>query len=134
MRIVLLLIIALLPLQVVGQNFRSDSELLKRKCLTVKSFGVENKRSFRPMSLLYAGTLGFYQTQISPQWGANCAFEITCSHFSKKLVQEYGLAKGFFLSFDRIGRCSKISFFETSPIRINSYGKIIDDVEFYKLH
>ena len=117
-----------------AQDTAFDLQLLSQQKESVSSFGkVKKKKSFRPLSLLYAGTLGFYQNQISPQWGANCAFELTCSRFSAEMVKEYGLAKGFFMTFDRLGRCNKLSLYETLPMRINPQGKIIDPVAFYKI-
>lgn len=130
--VIILLLLAYLPLK--AQNSLKDMQLINQQQKGVQAFGVKKKKkTFNPLSILYAGTLGFYQTQVSAQWGANCAFELTCSRFSKEMVKEYGLAKGFFLTFDRIGRCSKISYFETLPVRINQQGKIIDNVEFYRV-
>lgn len=117
-----------------AQNTAYDLQLLGKQQHEVGAFGkVKKKRSFKPLSLLYAGTLGFYQSQISPQWGANCAFELTCSRFSAEMIKEYGLAKGFFMTFDRLGRCNKLSIYETLPLRINPQGKIIDPLAFYKI-
>lgn len=116
-----------------GQSQESDLLLLQQQRVKhAKAPPVNGKRTFNPLALLYKGTMGVYQHHISPQWGANCAFETTCSHFSKQLVHEFGLAKGFFLTLDRLGRCNKISFYETLPIRINAQGKIIDRVEYYR--
>ncbi|NBP70059.1 MAG: membrane protein insertion efficiency factor YidD [Cytophagia bacterium] len=119
----------------VAQDFKKDIELLiQQGKIEDTSTNLKNrKKSFNPLSLLYGATLGFYQTQISPQWGANCAFELTCSRFSGAMVKEYGLAKGFFLTLDRMGRCNKLSMYETLPLRITPQGKIIDEVAFYRL-
>ena len=135
MRPFLTLIFCVLGSYVFAQDIQGDLQLIKKESMSVQSFGQKNrKRSFNPLSILYASTLGFYQKQISPQWGANCAFELTCSRFSGAMVKEYGLAKGYFLTFDRLARCNKISFYETLPIRINAQGKIIDTVDFYRLN
>lgn len=115
-----------------AQDIVSDLRLLQQQTVLVKSFGAQKKRSINPLSILYGGTLGFYQSQVSPQWGTNCAFELTCSRYSREMVSEFGLVKGFFLSLDRMGRCNKITFFETLPVRINSQGKIIDKPQFYR--
>lgn len=132
MKYVLILAFCMLASSLFAQDTKADLKLLSAEALPAKAFGqTTKKRSFNPLSILYAGTLGLYQKQISPQWGANCAFELTCSRFSGAMVKEYGLAKGFFLSFDRMARCNKISFFETLPVRINAQGKIIDKPEFY---
>jgi uncharacterized protein len=133
MRYVITLAFCILANGLFAQDTQADLQRLSAQALPAKAFGqTAKKRSFNPLSILYAGTLGLYQKQISPQWGANCAFELTCSRFSGAMVNEYGLAKGFFLTFDRMARCNKISFFETLPVRINAQGKIIDKPEFYR--
>lgn len=133
MKFILLISAQLILGTLAAQDIRSDLVLLNKQSQRNDPVDLSNeKKVFRPLSILYAGTLGFYQRQISPQWGANCAFEITCSSFSKQLVQEYGLFKGFFLTVDRLGRCNKLSLYETLPIRINEQQKIIDHVDFYQ--
>lgn len=134
MRFLAIILLLLIFNEMVAQEVKSDLLLLQKQRVSIKGLQAPQKnKSFNPLSLLYSGTMGFYQAQISPQWGANCAFEITCSRFSKQLVQGYGLAKGFFLTMDRLGRCNKLSFYETVPIRINPQGKLIDSVDFYSL-
>lgn len=118
-----------------AQDFKKDMELLLQQSKNddLSANSKNRKKSFNPLSLLYGATLGFYQQQISPQWGANCAFDLTCSRFSGAIVKEYGLTKGFFLTLDRMGRCNKLSMYETLPLRITPQGKIIDEVAFYRL-
>lgn len=135
MRSLCLVLFMLVSFASMAQDFTRDMELLLFQNKNDESSINPNKkkRSLNPLSLLYKGTLGFYQQQISPQWGANCAFELTCSRFSGAMVKEYGLTKGFFLTLDRMGRCNKLSMYETLPLRITPQGKIIDEVAFYRL-
>jgi putative component of membrane protein insertase Oxa1/YidC/SpoIIIJ protein YidD len=135
MRSLCLIFFILVSFASLAQDFAMDIELLLLQSKNDNSSIKLNnrKKSFNPLSLLYRGTLGFYQQQISPQWGANCAFELTCSRFSGAMVKEYGLTKGFFLTLDRMGRCNKLSMYETLPLRITPQGKIIDEVAFYRL-
>ncbi len=115
----MLLLVALVNF-LFAQDISADLKLIHNHGVQAKSFGVEKQKKKKSLTFLYKSTLGFYQSQISPQWGANCAFELTCSRFSGAMVKEYGLAKGFFLTLDRLGRCNKISMLETLPTRINT--------------
>ena len=47
-----------------------------------------------------------YQYIISPFLGYNCRFTPTCSEYSIKSFEKYGLIKGAFYSLKRILRCN----------------------------
>jgi putative membrane protein insertion efficiency factor len=47
----------------------------------------------------------FYQKVISPLIGPNCRYQPTCSHYMVQAIQEWGVLKGLWLGFKRIGRC-----------------------------
>lgn len=85
-----------------------------------------------PLRILYSGSLGFYQKNISVQIAANCVFAKTCSHFSKDLTNEFGILGGMILSIDRLSRCNRISILETSPLNFNEKGKIKESVNDYR--
>lgn len=89
---------------------------------------------YNPVSLIFGGTLLFYQKIISPQVSAGYAFEISCSNFSKQCIKRYGILKGVALSTDRLTRCNKISSADYHPVLINKDFKVIDNPEMYKLH
>lgn len=116
-----------------AQKVKTDLELLIQKD-SLPGKATQNIRGRRntPRKIQEV-VLDFYKKNISSQIGANCIFEITCSQFSRQLSEEYGPLKGFFLSLDRISRCSKLSWMETFPFRINSDGKVCDDVEYYRV-
>jgi putative component of membrane protein insertase Oxa1/YidC/SpoIIIJ protein YidD len=103
-----------------AQNIQSDLALLRVQVSSSRS--VTEKKTTSLLSSLSS----------SPQWGHTCYFEIPCSDFSSQLVHRYGIVKGFFLTVDRWGKCNKLSFFETLPNHINTKGKIIDSINFYR--
>tara|TARA_B100000767_G_scaffold240790_1_gene236806 strand:+ start:342 stop:593 length:252 start_codon:yes stop_codon:yes gene_type:complete len=51
-----------------------------------------------------------YRYFISPLFGYSCRYLPTCSEYSIDALNEFGLAKGFFLSIKRILSCHPIKF------------------------
>ncbi len=88
---------------------------------------------YNPISIFFGGALYVYQRAISPQISAGCAYEISCSNFSKQCISHYGLLKGIALSTDRLTRCNKIASADFHPLLINFQNKVIDNPEMYKL-
>jgi putative component of membrane protein insertase Oxa1/YidC/SpoIIIJ protein YidD len=86
-----------------------------------------------PVSLLFGGALLVYQRAVSPQIMQGCAFEPSCSNFSKQCIRRFGLAKGVALSTDRLTRCTRLSAIDFHPALFNSEGKVKDSPEFYSL-
>ncbi len=54
---------------------------------------------------LAVGCLRLYQKLVSPNLGANCRYQPTCSHYMAEAIQRFGLLKGGWLGMKRIGRC-----------------------------
>jgi hypothetical protein len=52
-----------------------------------------------------------YRLFISPifqtAFGIQCRYSESCSHYSERVLKEYGLFKGFFLSIKRIIMCNR---------------------------
>ncbi|MFM7850688.1 MAG: membrane protein insertion efficiency factor YidD [Flammeovirgaceae bacterium] len=119
-----------------AQYVKTDFALLKEKDAEDKVEVVQSgkKHKLNPINWVYHGSIGLYQKHISAQLGANCIYEVTCSRFSRKLVEEFGVIKGSLLSLDRVGRCNKLYYMESSPVRLNKAGKIIETVQDYHLH
>ena len=46
-----------------------------------------------------------YQLILSPLLGSNCRFMPSCSEYAMESFKSFGLIKGFFLTFKRIGKC-----------------------------
>ncbi|MDX1923674.1 MAG: membrane protein insertion efficiency factor YidD [Rickettsiaceae bacterium] len=47
-----------------------------------------------------------YQIILSPYLGPSCRFLPTCSEYSYRAINKYGVIKGIFLSIKRIARCN----------------------------
>ncbi|MGB8707266.1 MAG: membrane protein insertion efficiency factor YidD [Dehalococcoidia bacterium] len=46
-----------------------------------------------------------YQSTVSKVTPPACRFEPTCSHYTYKAIQKYGLVKGSWLAAKRLARC-----------------------------
>jgi len=106
---------------------------LKRSRVT---YIYKNRNAFvkyNPVSLLFGGGLYFYQKVISSQIQAGCAFDVSCSNFSKQSIKQFNLVKGIALSADRLTRCTRISAIDFHPVMINNDGKCIDHPDYYML-
>jgi putative component of membrane protein insertase Oxa1/YidC/SpoIIIJ protein YidD len=88
---------------------------------------------YNPVSLSLGGLLFFYQSFLSPQLSAGCAFDISCSNFSKNSIKQFGILKGVALSADRLTRCNRISSADYHPVLKNKEGKMIDHPDMYSL-
>jgi putative component of membrane protein insertase Oxa1/YidC/SpoIIIJ protein YidD len=117
-----------------GQSDR-DYLLNEGSKLTLEFKEVKTKRTFvqkiNPIYWIYTGMADFYKKNISVQIAANCVFEETCSHYSRKLVSEKGVFAGVVLSLDRLSRCNKVTLAETSPLRLTRKGKVIENIDEY---
>ena len=54
---------------------------------------------------LILNLIKIYQLFISPLLGRNCRFYPTCSEYSLKSIEKYGLLKGGTMSFSRLLKC-----------------------------
>lgn len=88
---------------------------------------------YNPISLTFGGTLFLYQRVVSPQISAGCAYEISCSNYSKQCIKHFGLVKGVALSTDRLTRCNRIASADFHPIFLTRNNKMIDFPEMYRL-
>lgn len=88
---------------------------------------------YNPLSLIFGGSLLFYQKVISVQIMAGCAFDPSCSNFSKQCIKMYGMPKGVALSADRLTRCTILSSVDFHPVLFNENGKVNDLPVYYRL-
>lgn len=58
------------------------------------------------MKSLFLAIIRGYQKLISPVLPATCRYQPTCSHYAQQAIEKYGAAKGGWLAFRRITRCT----------------------------
>ena len=59
---------------------------------------------FRPR-MIAVGFIRIYQKLVSPNLGANCRYQPTCSHYTAEAIERFGVFRGTWLGIKRIGRC-----------------------------
>ena len=101
-------------------NPGNDTKILKLKHKGIIA-------NYNPISLIFKGIMLTYQRMISPQLYNKCLYDISCSNFSKKSIQEFGLVKGVFLSADRLMRCNSRSRRESPSYLYNPETRKIHD-------
>lgn len=110
-----------------------DTTLAKKR---VVSYAFKEKNwlvKYNPLSLVFGGALMAYQKVVSPQIMMGCAFDPSCSNFSKGCIKEYGVVKGVALSTDRLTRCTRLSAIDFHPVLYNPNGKVNDLPSYYRL-
>ena len=136
----------LFQLGVQAQDLGADLELIKGQNARANTFVHDHEPrfllpksnniivKFNPLSLIAGGALYVYQGVVSPQIGAQCLYDPTCSNFSREAIGHHGLIKGVFLSADRLTRCTRLATVDIIEVRVDpETNKVIDPVEFYKL-
>ena len=95
----------------------------------------KGKRTWNPVYHVLSSSMYVYQSVVSPLLSTRCVFTPTCSAYSKRLIHEYGLLKGTFLTADRLMRCNRIALSDNNNkyLIINAHGVIAEDVDRYRL-
>jgi putative component of membrane protein insertase Oxa1/YidC/SpoIIIJ protein YidD len=115
------------------ENHKIDSTKFEKKRKVSYVFKDKNwVIKYNPVSLVFGGGLLFYQKVISPQIVMGCAFNPSCSNFSKGCIHEFGVVKGVFLSADRLTRCTRLSSIDFHPILFDDNGKVNDLPIYYR--
>lgn len=100
----------------------------------VKYGFTEGKKTYNPFYHILSSSMYLYQKVLSAQLSRGCAFNPSCSQYSKDLIKEYGIIKGTFLSSDRITRCTRISLADKSLYHFDKGdGKMHETVDRYKI-
>jgi hypothetical protein len=60
--------------------------------------------SFRPRTIA-VDMIRIYQKLVSPNLGANCRYQPTCSSYGAEAIARFGVFRGGWLAIKRIGRC-----------------------------
>lgn len=61
------------------------------------------------MRTILKALIRFYQTAISPWFGAKCRFHPTCSNYALEAIEVHGALKGTWLSIKRILKCHPLT-------------------------
>jgi len=84
------------------------------------------------ISVVLKFSMFMYQNYVSEIISADCAYDLSCSNYSKHSIIEYGYFKGIFLSADRLLRCQHSLQREVPFFRINQQTeKMIDTPGLY---
>ena len=143
-KIVILFFLFYLPCEIFSQ--KSDKDLVMGNNFSKPEFEYKRKVEYlfkeknwvvkyNPVSLFFGGLMLLYQSTVSVQIGANCPYEVSCSSFSKRSINEYGIFKGIALTADRLTRCTRLAAIdldEDTDWSIKTH-RIIDDPKNYTL-
>jgi putative component of membrane protein insertase Oxa1/YidC/SpoIIIJ protein YidD len=89
---------------------------------------------YNPVYHILSGSMWIYQKYISPQLASDCAFNPSCSAYSKQLIGNFGLVKGVIFSADRLMRCNRIALTGLPPDVFNTPdGRIHEKTDRYSL-
>ena len=71
----------------------------------VRFHSLSNFRETSEVKLAFSGLIRFYQVYISSQDIPSCNFNLSCSRFMAKAIQEHGAFHGILMGSDRLQRC-----------------------------
>jgi putative component of membrane protein insertase Oxa1/YidC/SpoIIIJ protein YidD len=100
----------------------------KRKFLKKDSVFWKN---LLPTRYVFGTLLFVYQNAISEQISANCAYEMSCSEFSKNSISKFGFIKGILLSGNRLCSCGTNTIIDFPEYKKTEQFKIAHDFEDY---
>ena len=121
-----------------GRDFRNDAAFAQYQRPGNSDRTIQYRQKswvarYNPVSLALTGALLGYQRLMSQQLARSCPYEITCSNFSKQVIEQYGIVKGTMLSADRIMRCNRIGLLDVPQMDVNpANGTIIDSPNRYR--
>lgn len=132
-KLTITLILILIQLACSAQN-ASDLDLILASSLDTQSVSAHNHpiRHKRVVPYLFKPGFLAFKHVIYNQMGMTCIYQHPCMDFCGALIESYGFLKGYFLAFDRIVRCNRLSPIETYPSGLTAYGKLIDSVSDYQ--
>ena len=112
----------------------SDLSLVLSSSLNTETVSLHEPTVKRKRLVPYLFKPGFFAFKhvIYNQMGMTCIYQHPCMNFCGALIERYGVVKGYFLSFDRVVRCNRLSPIETYPSGLSANGKLIDYVSDYQ--
>jgi putative component of membrane protein insertase Oxa1/YidC/SpoIIIJ protein YidD len=87
-----------------------------------------NKAKINPLTYVAGGLLFLYQNVLSEQISANCNFEISCSEYTKRSINEYGIVKGVFVGLHQLSCCSPTIYKDYCEYQLSENGKVKNEV------
>jgi uncharacterized protein len=88
-------------------------------------------RNYLPTRYIFGSLLFIYQNVISEQISADCAYEMSCSEFSKNSISKFGILKGVLLSGNRLSSCGPNTIIDFPEYKKSEQFKIAHDFEDY---
>lgn len=142
---VAILLLLSCPELALGQNQLQDAELLSSHIKQQNQVESGRDRSFRylqedapikkynPLALTLGGLMYTYQRFISPQLPSQCLYHHSCSGFSIRLIEEFGLIGGVVTTADRLMRCNRMAAVDIHPMHIHeSSGRVLETPAIYR--
>jgi len=77
-----------------------------------------------PFNYISIGLMFTYQRVITQQLNGSCAYENSCSQFTKKAINYYGLVKGSLIGLNQLQTCYPTSYLDYPDHKINHNLKI----------
>lgn len=115
--------------QIVKAVFSDFQTPIKQKRVILNFEGKKLGFKINPMTYIAAGMLFFYQNIISEQISANCTYEMSCSEYTKKCIEKYGLIKGALIGLHQLSCCVPMIENDYCDHKISINGKIINTIE-----
>jgi putative component of membrane protein insertase Oxa1/YidC/SpoIIIJ protein YidD len=141
MRILLVIILTLETLFVCSQQIDLKDRMVQSFLDSSKSDVIKSKRRLMfkkpdvnervgPVKSTFAGLMFLYQNVFSEQISASCIYEISCSEYTKREIEKYGLFIGSIKGFHQLMHCTHGAIEEVPPYMKSSYSeKIKNSVE-----
>jgi uncharacterized protein len=82
-----------------------------------------------PLTYIAAGLLFFYQNLLSEQISANCTYQMSCSEYTKKCIERYGIVKGTLIGLHQLSCCVPNISVDHCEHKISENYKIINIIE-----
>jgi putative component of membrane protein insertase Oxa1/YidC/SpoIIIJ protein YidD len=101
----------------------SPSVSKKRGLLNLKN-GKSN-----PLTYLAAGMLFFYQNIVSEQISADCSYQMSCSEYTKRCIEKFGIIKGTFIGLHQLSCCVPNIREDHCDHKVSEKGKIINGIQ-----
>lgn len=111
--------------KIISASIHYEPQAAKRKLTVFKNRAAR----FNPFNYLGAAVLFVYQNVFSEQIQADCAYQTSCSEYTKLALAQYGIIRGTLEGFNQLSECAPGARYEHCPLFVNGDGKIINPLE-----